>query len=227
MKVAATGNEGTIVRAGTGSQGTLRPGIHNRIQLAIRVALDWPAARDRVKARAKLTSPRGQGVDLRCARDCARMKFVLQPRGQNSSGPGCPPDPTQYVRKNWGVFALYYLGTSLALGICLTAIMFGVEVSKASEDATRKPLPAHNPVGFLITMAGVVSVPIILVQLVTGPFVFTRDVVCRTCRRRLKVKRIAFFAGRYSRPPRCECGGKIEPAFLWRPEIAERNASRQ
>ena len=28
-------------------------------------------------------------------------------------------------------------------------------------------------------------------------------------------------AGRYSRSPRCECGGPIEPAFLWKPGVSE------
>lgn len=154
------------------------------------------------------------------------MSFVFQTRRQDCNGPGFPLDPTKYVRRNWSIFVAYYLGTSLALGIGLMAGMLGIELSKASKGARRNPLPAHNPMELLAVVAGFLSAVIFLIQLATGPFVFTTDVVCRKCHGRLRVRRIPFLAGKYSRPPRCHCGGKIEPAFLWKPEPAQDRFSK-
>jgi hypothetical protein len=123
---------------------------------------------------------------------------------------------TKYVRKSWSVFVAYYFVTSLAVGFGITVAMFLFAAFDGSKLRNHKPLPDHAPWLFLMAFLGVLSAIIFLIQLVSGPFVFTKDVVCRKCHSRLNVKRIAFFTGKYSRPPRCECGGRIEPAFLWK-----------
>jgi hypothetical protein len=117
----------------------------------------------------------------------------------------------------WSIFVAYYVVTSLVLGCGITAVLL---VFAVFDDAKHKPLPVHAACPFLMTIVGVLSAITFVVQLVSGPFVFTTDVVCKTCHTRLKVNRIAFFTGKYSRPPRCECGGKIEPALLWKPDVS-------
>jgi hypothetical protein len=138
-------------------------------------------------------------------------------------GPAVPEqsqilDTTKYVRKSWSIFTGYYLATSLAVGFGIAATLFLFSALDDSKRGRHKPLPVHAALIFATVVLGVVSATVFLIQLVSGPLVFTKDVVCRRCRSRLKVNRIAFFAGKYSRPPRCDCGGKIEPAFLWKPE---------
>jgi hypothetical protein len=127
---------------------------------------------------------------------------------------------TQYVRKNWSIYLAYYVVTSLTVGLGLTAMLLVFAVFDDSKHGDHEPLPAHAPFLFLMTILGALSAITFVVQLVSGPFVFTKDVVCKKCHTRLKVNRIAFFSGKYSHPPRCECGGKIEPAFLWRPDVS-------
>jgi hypothetical protein len=146
------------------------------------------------------------------------MKIVLKTVGQANEEQPKSRDTTKYVRRNWIIFAAYYVAASLTLGLGIAAVMFLFLVLGISKHGRRKPIPVHNALIFSIALLSVVSAIIFLIQLISGPFVLTKDVVCRKCHTRLKVNRIAFFTGRYSRPPRCECGGKIEPAFLWEPE---------
>jgi len=129
-------------------------------------------------------------------------------------------DTTKYVRKNWSIFVAYYVVTSLAVGLGIAVALFVFAVLGISKRGNHKPIPVHNSLIFSMAILGVVSVITFFLQLISGPFVFTKDVVCKKCHTRLKVNRIAFFTGRYSRPPRCECGGKIEPAFLWKPDVS-------
>ena len=134
-------------------------------------------------------------------------------------------DTTRYVRKHWSIFVVYYVATSVALGVGMAAAMALFLALDPSRHGNRKPIPVHGVLIFSIGTLGVVSAITFLIQLISGPFVFTKDVVCRKCHMRLQVERIAFFTGRYSRPPRCECGGKIEPAFLWKPDVHRCNPS--
>jgi hypothetical protein len=152
------------------------------------------------------------------------MKIVLKTAAQPNAEQPKNHDTIKYVRKSWRVYAVYYVCTSLVVGLGLTAVMFGFAVFGGSGHGKHKPLPDHAPILFLTTVVAVLSTIVFLIELATGPFVFTKDVVCKECHTRLKVKRIAFFAGKYSRPPKCECGGKIEPAFLWAPEVSERDS---
>jgi hypothetical protein len=148
------------------------------------------------------------------------MKLVLKTVEQRSDKHPENHDATKFVRKNWSIFVAYYVVTSFAVGLGITMAMFLFAAFDHSKHPKHKPLPVHAPLLFLMAILGVLSAMVFFIQLISGPFVFTKDVVCKKCHTRLKVKRIAFFTGKYSRPPRCECGGKIEPAFLWKPDVS-------
>jgi hypothetical protein len=153
------------------------------------------------------------------------MKFVLKAVNPKGEAQPANRDTTRYVRKHWSIFLAYYVVTSVAVGVGLGAAMLVFAALNVSTRGSHKPIPVHGALIFSLAILGVVSAITFLVQLVSGPFVFTRDVVCQKCHTRLRVKRVAFFTGRYSRPPRCDCGGKIEPAFLWKREAARRTPS--
>jgi hypothetical protein len=148
------------------------------------------------------------------------MKFVLQTVEQQSKRQPGNHDTTKYARKNWSIFAAYYAVSSLAVGLGIAVAMFVFAVLGVSKHGNHKPMPVHDSLIFSTSILGVVSAITFIIQLTGGPFVFTKDVVCKQCHTRLRVNRVAFFTGRYSRPPRCECGGKIEPAFLWEPDVS-------
>lgn len=148
------------------------------------------------------------------------MKLVLKRVEQESAKPPENHEATKYVRKNWSLFVTYYVLTSFVVGLGIAVAMFVFAVLGVSKRGNHKPMPVHSASIFSMAILGVVSAIVFLVQLVSGPFVFTKTVVCRKCHTCLTVNRIAFFTGRYSRPPKCECGGKIEPAFLWKPDVS-------
>ena len=148
------------------------------------------------------------------------MKFVLKTVDQKSEKQPENQETTQYVRKNWSIFVAYYVVTSLAVGFVIAAALFPFLTLDHSKQGKHKPIPVHDALLYSLVSMGVVSAVAFLIQLISGPFVFTKDVVCRKCHRRMKVSRIAFFTGRYRRPPKCECGGNIEPAFLWEPNVS-------
>jgi hypothetical protein len=150
------------------------------------------------------------------------MRFVLKTVRQTDQEQPQNRETTKYVRKNWVVFVAYYAATSLALGFGLSAMIFIYLVLGVGGHGQHqhKPVPIHNALLFSMAILGVLSASIFLIELVSGPFVFTKDVVCRKCHTRLKVNRVPFFTGKYSRPPKCECGGKIDPAFLWKPDVS-------
>jgi hypothetical protein len=129
-------------------------------------------------------------------------------------------DPTPYVRKHWSIYLAYYLVTSVAIGAGVAVAMLAFAIFGDSKHGSHKPLPDRAPFLFFVAVVGVLSVITFLIQLISGPFVFTKDVVCKQCHKRREVNRIPFFAGKYSRPPRCECGGKVEPAMLWKPDLS-------
>ena len=154
-------------------------------------------------------APDRSGAHEACAQDGER------------TGAGSPEnrDTTPYVRKSWVLVVAYYAATSLALGFVIGAVLFLFLVLNHPPDGRHARAPVLGMPMFALAAMGVISAATFLIQLVTGPYVFTKDVVCRRCHTRLRVNRIAFFTGRYSRPPRCECGGPIEPAFLWKPDV--------
>jgi hypothetical protein len=146
------------------------------------------------------------------------MKFAIKTVAQADNAQPGNRDATLYVRKGWAAYGGYYVVSSIAVGIGVTAAMLLFAVFDHSKRSKSRPLPAHAPLLFLSTVAGALSAVVFLVQLASGPFVFTKDVVCRKCRIRQQAKRVAFFSGPYSRTPKCACGGKLEPAILWKPE---------
>jgi hypothetical protein len=125
-------------------------------------------------------------------------------------------DTTKYVRRNWIAFAAYYAAASLAAGLCIAGSMFLFAVLGLSKH--ERPMPVHEALTCLLVFLVGVSVVAFLIQLISGPFVLTKDAVCKKCRTRLKLNRIDFFRGRYARSSRCGCGGGIEPALLWKPQ---------
>ncbi len=148
------------------------------------------------------------------------MKFALTTVGHRSEKQPESRDTRRYVRRHWSIFLGYYFVTSFAVGFGIAATMFLFLALGLSKHGTHKPVPVHAAVIFSSAVLGTVFVVTFLIQLMSGPFVFTTDVVCRKCHTRLRVGRVAFFTGRYARPPRCGCGGKIEPAFLWMPQVS-------
>jgi hypothetical protein len=139
------------------------------------------------------------------------MKLALKTVAQNNVR---QPDSARYVRKSWSVYLAYYLLMSAAIGIAITTALLLIALLEDSTPGRNEFFTGYAR--FLIGSAGVLAAIPFLIQLVSGPFVLTRVVVCTECCRRSKVNRIAFFKSKYSPPVRCECGGKIEPAFLWK-----------
>ena len=146
------------------------------------------------------------------------MKIVLKTVEPANEDQPKNPVTTKYIRKNWIIFASYHIAASFAVGLSIAVAMFVFAVLGASKRGKHEPMPIHDALIFSMAFLIFVSAITLLIQLISGPLVFTKDVVCRKCHARMKVNRIEFFRGRYSRPARCECGGKIEPAFLWKPE---------
>lgn len=153
------------------------------------------------------------------------MKFVLRRVAEKGETQPEGRDPTKYVRKSWVISVAYYAATSLAVGLGLAVMMFGFAVLGVSKRGNRRPMSVHDASIFSVAILVVVTGITFFIQLISGPFVFTKDVVCKKCGRRRRVERIAFFSGKYRRPPKCECGGTIEPAFLWKPESNPKKCS--
>ena len=146
------------------------------------------------------------------------MKIILKTVEKTNEKQLVNRDTAKYVRKNWLVIAAYYVAASFAVALGIAVAMFVFVVLGLSKRGRPNPMPVKDALIISTVLLAVVSAIALIIQLIGGPFVFTKDVVCRKCHTRLKVNRIAFFSGKYTRPPRCECGGKIEPAFLWKPE---------
>jgi hypothetical protein len=139
------------------------------------------------------------------------MKLALKTIAQSDAR---QRDSARYVRKGWSVYLAYYLVISAAIGIAITAALLLIAFLDDSTSGRNDFFSGYAR--FLIASAGVLAAIPFLIQLVSGPFVLTRIVVCRRCCMRSKVKRIAFFKSKHAPPVRCECGGRIEPAFLWK-----------
>lgn len=143
------------------------------------------------------------------------MKSVLTSVGESKDRDG-----VKYVRKHWMIFAAYYFGASLIVGLGIAAMMFVFAVLGLSKRADHKPMPVDK--AFFLAMGFLIAVTVIIffIQLISGPLVFTRDVVCRKCRMRQRMKGVPFFGGKRSRANRCECGGKVAPACLWKADVS-------
>lgn len=148
------------------------------------------------------------------------MRLVLTRVEQAGQEQAEGPDGGKYVRKGLIVFSAYYGLASLAVGAGIAGAMFTLALFGVLGRDNQRPMPAHDLLWFALVLLSVVSAISLIIQLASGPLVFTKDVVCKRCHTRLRVNRIAFFSGKYTRPPRCGCGGRIEPAFLWKPAVA-------
>jgi hypothetical protein len=121
------------------------------------------------------------------------------------------------VRKSGWAIALYDAAVSLSLGAALALFMSVFILGSLSSASSPRPLAIAPVLKFSIGVMAVVALVCFTIQLIAGPFVLTRDVVCRTCHTRRRADRIPFFRGRFQGPTRCPCGGEFEPAVLWRP----------
>ena len=123
--------------------------------------------------------------------------------------------PSQLVRKHWTFVIGYCVATSLAMGVAVPGafVLLGVFRGRIKFDSGGRVF--HAPLVFI----GMVSAVLFAIQLLSGPFVLSRNAVCRTCHRRQRLRRNPFFLGRYYRLPACDdCGGELEPALFWKPE---------
>jgi hypothetical protein len=116
-------------------------------------------------------------------------------------------DKPQLVRKKRSFVVAYCIITSLFLGFILPtqAILLACAGSSISFGFT---LP------FVWAFTGVMSVVIFIMQLVFGPIVITRKVVCKRCHTSRTLARIPFLVGG-RRMPLCDCGGEFETALFW------------
>ncbi|HTR41007.1 MAG TPA: hypothetical protein VMH87_05280 [Pseudomonadales bacterium] len=116
-----------------------------------------------------------------------------------------------YVRKNWIGIGAYYAFTSAAVGSIIAALLFLRFVS-GSHSAHRH----INAVDAMVVLTVILSVVMLIIQLITGPFIFTKGVICRACGEPRTLARIPFFAYKGYRQPKCVCGGNLEPVFFWK-----------
>jgi MFS superfamily sulfate permease-like transporter len=113
----------------------------------------------------------------------------------------------QFVRKHWSIILAYMVFASFATGLIVATI-----IALCSFMDNSQSLPGV----FLGGVMGVSSVVAFVIQLLTEPLVFTKNVICETCHRKQKLARIPFFAMQGYRQPKCDdCGGDLDPAFFW------------
>jgi hypothetical protein len=117
----------------------------------------------------------------------------------------------QLVRKHWSFIIAYCIVTSLTIGFIFSSLICLSWIMRGGVQAVSNYWALH----LWLIIAGVISLVLLLIQLFTGEFIFTRDVVCQTCHRRQKLNRIPLFASKWYRVPQCECGGDLETAFFW------------
>lgn len=123
-----------------------------------------------------------------------------------------PRQSPQLVRRHWSFVFTYIVIASVVVGFGLAAMMFLYLSIRGKNSLSSNPALFH----IWLIIASVFSAVVFVVQLITGPSVFTKDMVCRTCHRQQNIGRIPFFAGKGYRQPQCECGGDLEPALFWK-----------
>lgn len=117
----------------------------------------------------------------------------------------------QFIRKHWAFVVAYIFIASLCIGFIFAVMM----VLYSFLCATRSPITINAA----LVIMGVVSVAVSVMQLIFGPLIFTKDVVCRTCHRQQRLNHIPFLTGQRFRQPGCDCGGDLEPALFWKLEF--------
>ena len=107
----------------------------------------------------------------------------------------------------------YTVGAALLVGFGLVlGFMVYIGIRHSGTHA-----PFHDRLVFFLIFGGVISFAVFVIEVLTGPLVFTRNVVCKTCCQPRKLRRAPFFAGRGYRMPKCDdCGGELEAAIFWR-----------
>jgi len=117
----------------------------------------------------------------------------------------------QLVRKHWSIVILYCIATSAIIGSGFAVVPF---VSLFFY--YRFPFLEAGQIALWIF--GAISSGMFAIQIIGAPFVLTRDVVCRTCHKRIKLDREPLMGGKYYSVPKCECEGDFEPAYFWKLE---------
>ena len=143
-----------------------------------------------------------------------RVRVERRSLGKAAGEPGAEVG-SPWTRKSRLTVLLYEAGISLLFG---TAVGFGMLLFVVF-DNTSRPVSVSRALPFILSIFGIpVALIAFVIQAAGRPFVLSREVVCRECHWQQRADRIEFFGGRYRGPPRCgRCGGKFEPAILWRP----------
>lgn len=120
------------------------------------------------------------------------------------------------ARRHWSFVLAYTVVAALLVGF---GLMFGFMVYAGIRHSGTR-VPFHDRLVFFLIFGGVISFAVFVIQVLTGPLVFTRNVVCKTCCQPRKLGRAPFFVGdRGYRMPKCDdCGGEFEAAIFWRKE---------
>ena len=115
------------------------------------------------------------------------------------------------VRKHWSIVILYCIATSAVIGSGFAVVPF---ISLFFYYRFPFPEVFH----FVLLTFGPIFLGMFAIQITGAPFVLTRDVVCRTCHKRIKLDREPLMGGKHYSVPKCECGGDFEPAYFWKLE---------
>jgi len=122
------------------------------------------------------------------------------------------------VRRHWSFVLAYTIVAALAVGFGLPVglLVFPVKRGVGGQ------VTFHERLVFYLMFGGAISLALFVIQVFAGPFVFTRNVVCKMCCRPRKLYRAPFFRGRGLvgyRIPKCDdCGGEMEAAIFWKAE---------
>jgi hypothetical protein len=120
------------------------------------------------------------------------------------------------VRRHWSFVLAYTVVAALAVGF---GLMLGLMIFPGNR-LSHAHLTFHDRFIFFLIFGSVISLAVFVIQVLTGPLVFTRNVVCKTCCRPRKLYRAPFFVGgRGYRMSKCDdCGGELEAAIFWKAE---------
>lgn len=136
-----------------------------------------------------------------------KIPIELSPRLlMTANGPQC-------IRKHWTFILAYYIATSIGIGITFASFLLLVALVR------RNPMSIHDGLHLSFIFAAICSPAAFAVQVIVGPIIFTKSVICATCHSPQTLNRNPLFAPRGYRVPRCEnCGGDLEPSFFWKLE---------